>query len=251
MTNPLSLQNKRIMVTGASSGIGSACAILAANLGASVVLVARDKTRLESIREQMNSDVEHKVIQYDLTDFDHYTDFFKVCTEEKKLDGLVHAAGICPALPIQSLSLAVMREVLNINYLSFMELVKLFSKRRYSEGGSVVAISSVSSQAGWAGGSAYCGSKGALEASVRALAIELSQKNIRVNSVVPSNIQTPMLDQLLSVGGEESAKMIESKQPLGFGSPNDVANAVVFLLSEASRFITGTNLVIDGGYLAQ
>ena len=115
----------------------------------------------------------------------------------------------------------------------------------------MVAISSVSAQAGWLGGSLYCGSKGALDASVRALAIELAAKNIRVNSVVPSNIRTPMLDGMISVGGDEAEKVIQARQPFGIGDPYDVAHAVAFLLSDAARFITGTNLVVDGGYLAQ
>jgi NAD(P)-dependent dehydrogenase (short-subunit alcohol dehydrogenase family) len=250
MYNPLDLTGKRILVTGASSGIGRACAVLCSQLGASVVLVARDEKRLGETLGQMPGG-EHMLVSFDLGDLENYEDLFRLFTAEQKLNGIVHAAGICPAMPIQSVSLPTMQEVMNINYFAFMELVKWFSKKKYSSGGSVVGVSSVSGYAGWQGGSLYSGSKGAMDSSVRSLAIELAPKKIRVNSVVPSNIRTPMLDGIVSVGGDEAAKQILAKQPLGLGEPEDVANAVAFLLSDAARFITGTQLVVDGGYLAQ
>jgi NAD(P)-dependent dehydrogenase (short-subunit alcohol dehydrogenase family) len=250
MVNPMDLTAKRILVTGASSGIGKACAILAGRLGASVVLVARDDKRLETTLGQMEG-CHHMSISFDLGDLEHYDELFKRCASEEKLDGFVHAAGIGPAMPIQSVSLAVMRAVMNINYFAFMELVKWFSKKRYSAGGSIVGISSVSGVVGWQGVSLYGGSKGAMDSSVRSLAIELASRHIRVNSVVPSNIRTPMFDEIVSVGGNEAARQILAKQPLGLGEPEDVAHAAAFLLSDAARFITGTQLVVDGGYLAQ
>lgn len=250
MLNPMDLTGKRILVTGASSGIGRACSILAGRLGASVVLVARDEKRLAETMTQMPKG-EHTLMPFDLKELDRYEELFVRCASEQKLSGIVHAAGIGPAMPIQSVSLAAMREVMNINYFAFMELVKWFSKKKYSSGGSVVGISSVSGSAGWQGGSLYSGSKGAMDSSVRSLAVELAPKKIRVNSVVPSNIHTPMLDEMLSVAGDEAVRQVLAKQPLGIGEPEDVAHAVAFLLSDAAKFITGTQLVVDGGYLAQ
>ena len=139
---------------------------------------------------------------------------------------------------------------MTINY-SHLWRIKLFSKRKYSNGGSVVAVSSVSSFAGWKGASLYCGSKAALDGSIRALAIELSKRGIRVNSVVPSNIDTKMFNGIVDSTGQTEINTILFKQPLGLGHPNDVANAIAFLLSDAARFITGSSLVVDGGYLAQ
>jgi NAD(P)-dependent dehydrogenase (short-subunit alcohol dehydrogenase family) len=250
MVNPMDLTGKRILITGASSGIGRACAILASRLGASVVLVARDEKRMSETLGQMSGGG-HTLNPFDLTNLEQYEKLFTRCVVESKLNGVVHAAGIGPAMPIQSVSLSIMRAVMNINYFSFLELVKWFSKKRFSAGGSVVGISSVSGVIGWQGGSLYGGTKGAMDSSVRSLAIELAPKKIRVNSVVPSNIRTPMLDEIVSVCGDEVARAIMAKQPLGLGEPDDVANAVAFLLSDAARFITGTNMVVDGGYLAQ
>lgn len=250
MANPMNLTGKRILVTGASSGIGRACAILAGRLGASVVLVARDEKRLGETLGQMPSGA-HMLAPFDLRDLENYEELFRRCVSEQKLNGIVHAAGIGPAMPIQSVSLAAMQEVMSVNYFAFMELVKWFSKKKYSSGGSVVGISSVSGSAGWQGVSLYSGSKGAMDSSVRSLAIELAPKKIRVNSVVPANIRTPMLDGIVSVGGDEAVQQILAKQPLGLGEPEDVAHAVAFLLSDAAKFITGTQLVVDGGYLAQ
>lgn len=250
MVNPMDLTGKRILLTGASSGIGRACAILASRLGASVVLVARDENRLAETLGQMSGDG-HIPIPFDLRDLSRYEELFKRCVSEQKLNGFVHAAGICPAFPIQYTSLVIMKEAMEINYFAFMELVKWFSNKRYSGRGSVVGISSVSGFAGWPGGALYGGTKGAMDSSIRSLAIELATKKIRVNSVVPSNIRTPMLDEIVSVGGAEVDRQILTRQPLGIGEPEDVAHAVTFLLSDAARFITGTQLVVDGGYLAQ
>lgn len=253
MSEPHSLFNlngRNIMVTGASSGIGQSCAVLLSQLGATVVLVARDENKLRQTFSKMTG-TGHQYFSCDLNMFEQYEELFEKSSRSGKLDGLVHAAGIAPVMPIQSVSSAVLSSVMTINFYAFLECAKYFAKRKYSNGGSLVAISSVSSQAGWGGGTVYCGSKGALDASVRALAIELAPKKIRVNSVVPSNIRTPLLEEMLSVGGDEAETAIRSKQPLGIGEPIDVANAVAFLLSDAAKFITGTNLVVDGGYLAQ
>jgi len=251
MLNPMDLTGKRILVTGASSGIGKASAVLAAKLGATLMLVGRNQERLDESLSQLDG-VGHVTISFDLSNLGNIEWLFEtVCKDNQKLDGLVHAAGERPAMPIQAVTVALMRDVMAANYWAFLELVKNFSKKKYSAGGSIVAISSVSALVGWPGGSLYCGSKGALDASMRALALELIPKKIRVNSVVPSNIRTPMFDSGTDTASEASMTALLGKQPLGLGEPEDVAHAVSFLLSDAARFITGSQLVVDGGYLAQ
>lgn len=251
MINPMDLTGKRILVTGASSGIGKATAVLAAKLGATLVMIGRNQERLDETLRQLFG-VGHIAIPFDLSNLEAIESLFPIsCQGGQKLHGLVHAAGVRPAMPIQAVTVAQMQEVMSTNYWAFLELTKNFSKKKYSSGGSIVAISSVSALAGWPGGSLYCGSKGALDASIRALALELVPKKIRVNSVVPSNIRTPMFDSGTDTASEASMTVLLGKQPLGFGESEDVAHAVVFLLSDAAKFITGTNLVVDGGFLAQ
>lgn len=250
MINPMNLSGKRILVTGASSGIGKETSILLSKLEADLVLVARNEEKLQETFNSLEKG-NHEMISFDLSHIDSICELMDTSCKNQKLDGLVHAAGIASIIPVQNINYKKMLEVMNINYFSFMELVKLFSKKKYSNGGSIVAVSSVSSFSGWKGASLYCGSKGALDSSIKALAIELITKNIRVNSVVPSNIKTQMFEDLTQFAEQSEINSILSKQPLGIGEPADIANAIAFLLSDASKFITGTALVADGGYLAQ
>lgn len=250
MENPMDLTGKRILVTGASSGIGRAIAIKLSNLGASLILTGRNIDELnETIKHMKQPTAE--CYPMDLRDLCQIEAQFLKYVKNGKLNGMVHSAGVCPIIPLQNIKIENMLEVMNVNYFSFIEMTRTFVKRKYSEGGSIIAISSVSSQAGWPGAALYCGSKGALDASVRALAIELHKKGYRVNCVSPANIQTPMFVKSTSDIEPERFQAILEKQPLGIGNVNDVANAAAFLLSDASQFITGTAMVVDGGYLAQ
>lgn len=247
--NPFVLTGKRILVTGASSGIGRACAICAAKLGATVVLTGRRQGALdESLDKCIGAG--HMTIAGDITS----SAFVRQLAEDGgKIDGLVHAAGIASMCPVGMLTLEEVESVMRTNYYSFWELMKYYSKNKFRNGKlSVVAVSSVSAESGWGGGGAYCGSKGALSASVRALAMELASKGVRVNAVCPSNIKTPLYEAgALDINDESSLKELIKKQPLGLGDPEQVAWPVCFLLSDAASFITGVNLPVDGGYLAQ
>jgi NAD(P)-dependent dehydrogenase (short-subunit alcohol dehydrogenase family) len=252
--NPMDLTGKRILITGASSGIGRACAVMASQLGASCVLVARNEAGLSETLALMNTEVSlrHSFALCDLTDLDSIISVFDNSIQNGKFAGLVHAAGICNAVPIAFQSAKEMQMAMALNYYAFLEMMKIISKRKYFEKGSVVGVSSISASVGWKGGVAYSGTKGALSASIRSLALEFAEKGIRVNGVQPSNIQTPMFDALAAeMNSEEGMNELLKKQPLGLGRPEDVAAAICFLLSDAANFITGTNLVVDGGYLAQ
>lgn len=245
-----SLQGKRVLVTGASSGIGRSCALLAAELGAAVVLTGRRISALEETRRRMANSGLHHSVAGDIT----LPSFVKELVDSAgRLDGFVHAAGIAPMCPVGVLTADQVDSVMKTNYFSFLELMKYYSKSKFRNGAfSAVAVSSVSAFAGWGGGVAYCGSKGALSSSVRALAIELAPKGVRVNAVCPSNIKTPMYEAGAAELNDEAAlKELLKKQPLGLGSPDQVAAPVCFLLSDAASFITGVNLPVDGGYLAQ
>lgn len=246
----LNFNGKKILVTGASSGIGRACVILLSQLGASVILTGRRSDALEETRQQMEKSEHHLVYPCDICDSTAVAELVKA---GGKIDGFVHAAGIGPMCPIGFVDEAHVQGVMKTNYFAFLDLMKHYSKaKNRNDAFSAVAISSVSAEAGWAGGVAYCGSKGAVSASVRALAMELAPKGIRVNAVCPSNIKTPLYDAgAADMNTAEGLAALKAKQPLGLGMPDQVASAVAFLLSDAASFITGVNLPVDGGYLAQ
>jgi NAD(P)-dependent dehydrogenase (short-subunit alcohol dehydrogenase family) len=252
MYNPMDLTGKRILVTGASSGIGRACAILLSKLGAELILVARNRSQLEETRRLSDNDKNHQVIPFDLSVTEKIAELVKIYDfKEKKIHGVVHAAGIVGAIPISGTTPKVVADMMSVNFYSYAELCRIFSKRFYSyDGASFVAISSTASQAAWKGGVAYCASKAAIDAATRALSLEFVERRIRFNTIVPSYIRTKIVDEAADSGINTDA-YVKQKQPLGLGEPDDVAHAVAFLLSDAARFITGTNLVVDGGYLAQ
>lgn len=247
--NAFSLAGKRVLITGASSGIGRACAVCAASLGADVVLTGRRKDALAETLALCRPGG-HTMVAGDISSQDFVAE---LAERTGRIDGLVHAAGICPMCPAGLIPRDVADSAMRTNYLSFLELATVFSKRKYRAAGlSMVAVSSVAAAAGWAGGTIYCGTKGALSASVRALAVELAPKGIRVNAVCPSNIRTPMFEAgAANMNDEAAMKELLKKQPLGLGEPEQVAWPVCFLLSDAASFITGANLPVDGGYLAQ
>ena len=254
--NPMSLEGRRILVTGASSGIGRACAVCAAKLGASVVLTGRRLAALEETREMIGDDaVAPVVLAGDLAEAEFVRALpQRILDAGGPLDGFVHAAGIGPAMPLGVVAENLIDASMKVNYTAFLLLMKAFAKKTFANAGfSAVAVSSVSAEIGWAGGSVYAGSKGALSAAVRALAVELAPKGLRVNAVCPGYVKTPFFDGVAGAGlsGPDGVARLVAKQPLGLGEPEQVATAVCFLLSAAASLMTGVNLPVDGGFLAQ
>lgn len=251
MINPLELTGKHILLVGASSGIGRACGLLFAELGAQLSIVGRNKDKLEVTLGELTG-TGHASFPCDVSKIETLEALFVEICGRNKLSGIVYAAGVGPILPLPVLTDENAKSFMDTNFYPFLAMLRLFSKKKYAGQGSCVAISSVSSIAGWPGGIGYCASKGALDAAVRAAAIELAPRGIRVNTVMPSNIDTPMYrSNSGEYQDEEATARILAKQPLGLGRPEDVAHAAAFLIGDASRFITGSHLVVDGGYLAQ
>ncbi|MDF2524187.1 MAG: dehydrogenase, short-chain alcohol dehydrogenase like protein, partial [Clostridiales bacterium] len=195
----------------------------------------------------------HSYYQMDLNNLDGIENMMDdVCRNGRKLNGLVHSAGISLTVPLQYLKIDDLKNIMTVNFYSFMEFVKHFSKRKYNDnGGSIVAISSISSKVGARGLAAYCASKGALESAIRSMALELAAKNIRINSIEPGMIATQIYEGLKEIVNSQNFESdLKKRQILGIGNPEDVACAAAFLLSDASKFITGTSMVVDGGYMA-
>lgn len=252
MINPMDLSGKNIMITGASSGIGKGIAILLSKIGANVIMVARNEERLMETFSELEPG-NHSYYLFDLNNLDGIEDMMdNVCKDGIKLSGLVHSAGISKTMPLQYLKLDDLNNIMSVNFYSFIELVKHFSKRKNNDnGGSIVAISSISSKVGARGLTAYCASKGALDSAIKSMALDLAPKNIRINSIAPSMIKTQIYDGLKEIiNNKDFEDDLKKRQIMGIGEPTDVAHAAAFLLSDASKFITGTSMIVDGGYLA-
>lgn len=247
-----SLKNKLIIVTGASSGIGRATSILCSRLGARVILIARNKERLAHVYKELSGEGHH-VISFDVTELSTIPDIVQeIKLKSGKIDGFVHSAGISITLPLRANKPEKLMKIFTVNTGSAFEFVRILSKKKYSnDSASFVLLSSIMGVVGEIGLSSYCASKGALISGTKALALELAARKQRINCVSPAMVETEMLTKEFSVLTEEQIQSKVARHPLGFGSPEDVANSIVFLFSDSSKWITGTNLVVDGGFSAR
>ena len=252
MENVVDLTGKKILITGASSGMGKETAILCSKLGAKVVMISRNEEKLKSVLGSLEGDG-HAYYVFDLSDVDGIESMMKEIVEQcGAFDGFVHSAGVGSTRPLKLLKPSALREVMELNFYSFVEIIRCLTKRNcFNEGMSIVGISSISSKQGNQTKTAYCASKGAMDAAVRCIAKEFASKKIRVNTVNPALINTEIYQQFLNNSGDsEDAKNIMARQYLGLGEPIDVANMIVFLLSDSAKFITGSSVDIDGGRLS-
>ena len=243
----IDLTGKKIMVTGASSGIGRAIAILAAKLGAKVVACGRDEARLNETLAQCEG-AGHFVLAFDVRETNRYSEIFsRAVADGQKLNGLVYSAGIAPPTPLRVLAENTLKEIFDVNIISFMLMVAMYSKNKFNDGGSIVAISSINAHYPQKCMSGYIASKCALEGSAMTMALELAEKNILINCVAEGGVETPMTKMVL----DDSINYTQTKSLLGLSKPEDIANMVAFLLSDLARQITGRTMLVDGGWLGQ
>ena len=253
MESAFSLKGKNIVITGASSGLGRRCGVVCSQLGANVILVARNEERLDRTMGEL-APGEHLKVVKDLTAYDTLEEIFSSCVPRiGKISGLVHSAGLGLTLPLRSTTPRQLEKVFAVNVFAGIELSRLGTKKDYlhEAGSSIVFISSIMGHLGEAGKTGYCASKGALLSAAKAMALELAPKKVRVNCLLPAVVETEMAEDFFKSIGEEGRNAITALHPLGLGRPDDVAHAVAYLLSPASRWVTGTSLVVDGGYSAK
>ncbi|WP_255455287.1 SDR family NAD(P)-dependent oxidoreductase [Cryobacterium sp. Hh38] len=240
------------MVTGASSGIGRAVAVEASKYGARVALLARNVSKLEETRALMAGDG-HMTLSCDLTLLNGIGGAVRtVSTQLGGLDGVVHAAGMHQAAPLRIVEPSDYHELFDLNVGSALMVAKAFRHKQVRRpNASLVFLSSAVGVVGQPGVSLYSASKGAILALTKSLALELVRDGIRVNCVSPGVVQTAMTQSLAETIGSQSFETVKAAHPLGLGLPEDVAAAVLYLLSPASQWVTGTSLTVDGGYTAQ
>lgn len=244
MESPFSLKDKTILVSGGTSGIGLAICQAIDALGGKVIIIGRDFSKMESFPFAQSP----QQIKFDLSDLEGIA---SVTEQIPAIDGFVHSAGIMEHNLITFFKPALYENIRKINLDSFLYLINaLLKKKKLKTGASVVAISSVSSLVGAKGLGIYGMTKASLNIAVKTFANELSNKKIRVNAVAPGMVKTHMAERVAEEVGEEQIKEDEKRYPLGYSDPEDVANPVAFLLSDAAKRITGEILVIDGGLTA-
>jgi NAD(P)-dependent dehydrogenase (short-subunit alcohol dehydrogenase family) len=249
--NSFDLTGRTILITGASSGIGRATAILISQLGGKVVAVGRSKPALQSLGQELGRD-EHVLIASDLMSIDDIPRWFRDLSEEHGLfSGLVHSAGINKLRPLRVLTPQDYIDVDGINVRTAIMLAKGFRQKDVrAQAGSIVFVSSVAALKGQPGLAAYAAGKGALLSVTRTLAVELAKEKVRVNCVCPGFIQGRTGEETRSSLPSDAYEKLEQAHLLGFGTSLDVAYSIAFLLGDAARWITGTSLVCDGGFSA-
>lgn len=245
MTTPFHLHNKTILVTGASSGIGRQTAISCSNMGAKLIITGRDEKRLAETYSLLQ-EKGHTQFIADLADENSRNELLNHISV---IDGFVHSAGIVLPVPVKFIAEKHLRQVMSVNFESaVLSVARLLKNKKLNNGASLVFFSSISVNYPYAGGALYTASKGAIEAYSKNLAVEILPKKMRANVIVPAMVKTPLYEETKNQSMYRSPEEYESKYPLGLGAPEDVANAVTYLLSDASRWVTGTNLILDGGF---
>lgn len=247
MYNPFSLQGKTILVTGASSGIGATVAIECSKLGASVIVTGRNEERLGQILTQLDTSFgeNHQMIAADLTD---EVSMSSLIEQLDGLDGLVNNAGVNRVKPVTFIKQDDLDYVFQCNTWAAVNLTRMLcKKKKLRKNGSIVFTSSVSAFFNAPGRALYAGSKAALTAFMRSFAVELADKGIRANAVHPGLVETKLIAENLT---EEELRNNLKEYPLNrFGKTEDVAWAIIYLLSDASLWVTGTSMIVDGGFM--
>ena len=245
MYNPFSLEGKTILVTGAASGMGKATAVTCAKMGAKIVAADYNEEGLAVVMKELEGDG-HLSFVLNLADENTW---HNLLSGAPVLDGIANCAGIANMNPFNFISREEMDKVFNVNFFGPVLLTRSVLKaKKLNKGGSIVFVASIDGpRVVHAGNSVYSAGKSALVGMARNMAIDLASKKIRVNCILPGTTDTPLI-RTANVTEEALAEVAKTFPLKRFGTPDDMANGIVYLLSDASSFVTGTELVIDGGY---
>jgi NAD(P)-dependent dehydrogenase (short-subunit alcohol dehydrogenase family) len=250
------LTGKNILITGASSGIGQAILQDAIDNGASLLVACgRDPSKLNILCNKIFSMNTNAIVfpwAGDFLDKNSLQNFFNFLTEKDFVfDGIIFSAGADKTLPFKITTDDIFLNLFRINSLLPIEILRmLWKNNRINDSASIIFISSVMGFVGQPGKTAYCSTKAALIGAVKALALELAYRKIRVNVIAPGIVETPMTDNLFKILTADNLLKLKAMHPLGFGTAEDIAYMATFLLSKKSRWITGSTITIDGGYTA-
>lgn len=253
MNSFISFHDKSFVITGAGSGIGRAIAKICYQFGAKLLLLDKNSSGLEETSLEMDTGRSYSRI-IDLASYDDLEPAIAGSSEKfGQFSGFCHCAGFEYTLPIKSMTPTHYMNLFSVNTIAAFELARVLSKKKYvsDQGASFVFIASIMGLVGRPGLTGYAASKGALISGAKSMALELASKKIRVNCVSPGTVRTDLIEKMLQNLEPEQREKRLGDFPLGIGAPDDVANIVAFLLSDRSKWITGTNITIDGGYTAK
>lgn len=253
MADYMQMEGKHVLITGGASGIGRQTAVILSEMGAKVAVMDLQEEGLKETLSMLKGEG-HSIHVADLSQVDDLEALVvSIVKETGPFDGFVHSAGIVKNLPLINYKFERLHKIMLVNFYAYFEIVRILSKKgRHNEGMSIVGVSSVAATQGASAQAAYGASKAAMNGAMRCLAKELGEKGIRLNTVLPAATNTAMYSEYMALKAnmKETEMKIEAnpRQYLGMNAPADVANAIIFLLSPASRKITGVQLPVDGGY---
>ena len=253
MYNPFSIEGKNILITGAASGIGRQCSIDFSKAGANVILLDINEEQLDITKSMCSPAVKSYSHKCNIVDVAGTEDVVKVAvTESGPIDGMLYCAGVERTLPYNHLTDKDYQQIYSVNVIGATNLLKVLTKKNIrAENAKYVLIASITALVGRPGVAAYAASKGAIVSLVKTLALEMATKGLNINCISPGTILTPLMEKMMESLTEEQQAERKSGFPLGLGRSSDIANAAMFLLSDAARWITGQNIVVDGGYTSR
>lgn len=248
-----SLNGKKILITGASSGIGRASSIMLAECGAELVLCGRDEVRLNEARSALRNSRVHSIELINFISVEQISSDLEILVKKHgAFDGVFHSAGISLLKPMKLISDLDVSNVFGPSLYAALAIGKVFSKKVHmNEGASLVFMSSVAAHSGQQGMTLYSSSKASIEGMTRSLACEMANRRIRVNCIASGGVETEMHQKMVGTSHEDVINAYRDMHLLGFGRPEDVAGMVVYLMSDISRWMTGSTVVLDGGYISR